>query len=168
MPAISPPTSAEESFKRGLACLERKTYQEAASYFQLSLDMEKQEGSKNNSMKALSFLGLTLNLSQVRSDEGLKLCEQAANRDFFDADLFCNLGVVYLRHRRRGPAFAAFKRGLILRPKHRRILEELERYDRRSEPTFPFLARDHAINVMVGRLRARFRDLMERFAPTEA
>jgi len=168
MPAISPPTNAEESLKRGLACLERKTYQEAASYFQLSIDMEKQEGSKNNSMKALSFLGLALNLSQGRSDEGLKLCEQAANRDFFDADLFCNLGMVYLRHRRRGPAFAAFKRGLILRPKHRRILEELERYDRRSEPTFRFLARDHAINIMAGRLRARFRDLMERFAPTEA
>ena len=53
MPAISPPTSAEESFKRGLACLERRTYQEAASYFQLSLDMDKQEGQKNSGMKTL-------------------------------------------------------------------------------------------------------------------
>jgi Tfp pilus assembly protein PilF len=128
--------------------------------------MEKSQG--NTSMKYLSFLGLALVLSQGRSDEGLKMCEQAVKRDFFDPDLFCNLGIVLLRHRQRGPAFAALKRGLTLRPKYRRILDELERYERRSEPFFSFLARDHTMNVTAGRVRAWLREFLARFAPTEA
>ena len=167
MAAITPPASKEEAFKRGLACLERRTYQEASSYFQLALDLEKAE-TKNSSMKYLSYLGLALNLSQVRSEEGLKMCEQAVKRDFFDADLFCNLGIVYLRCRQRGPAFEAFHRGLKLRPKHRRILDELDKYDRRAEPFFGFLARDNFLNVLAGRMRARIRVLKDRFSPSEA
>lgn len=168
MPAISPPATADESCKRGLACLERKTYQEASAYFQLALDMEKQANQKNASMKYLSFLGLSLVLGQGRSDEGLRMCEQAVKRDFFDPDLFCNLGIACLRHRQRGPAFQAFRRGLALRPGHRRIREEMERYDRRSDPCFRFLRRDNPINVAAGRIRARYRDLMGRFDPSEA
>lgn len=168
MPALDPPVNSEEAFKRGLACLERRSYQEAASCFQYSIDLDSRPGTKTSNMKYLSFLGLALNLAQVRSDEGLKMCEQAAKREFFDPDVFCNLGIVYLRHRQRGPAFAAFHRGLALRPKHRRILEELDRYDRRSQPVFPFLARGHALNVVGGRLRTRLRALLGRLSPNEA
>jgi uncharacterized protein HemY len=168
MTVIAPPENPTEAFKRGTACLERKTYQEAASYFQAAIDLERTLGQKNTNMRYLSFLGLALNLAQVRSDEGLRMCEQAAKRDFFDADIFCNLGIVCLRHRQRGPAFQAFKKGLILRPGHRRILEEMDRYERRSSPVFSFLRRDHPVNILAGRLRARYRNLVERFAPTEA
>ena len=168
MHVISPPDTAEEAFKRGLACLERRTYQEAAGYFQIAIDMERQGGSKNGGMKYLSFLGLALNFAQGRSEEGLRMCEQAAKREFFDADVFCNLGIVYLRNRQRGPAFAAFQRGLALKPRHRRILEEMSRYERRSTPTFPFLSRDHALNVILGRLKARWRSFLDRFAANEA
>jgi tetratricopeptide (TPR) repeat protein len=168
MPALDPPANSEEAFKRGLACLERRSYQEAAACFQASMDLDTRAGQATSNMKFLSFLGLALNLSQVRSDEGLRMCEQAAKREFFDPDVFCNLGIVYLRHRQRGPAFAAFHRGLALRPKHRRILEELDRYDRRSAPVFPFLARGHALNIVGGRLRSRWRALLGRLSPNEA
>ena len=107
MPALDPPVNSEEAFKRGLACLERRSYQEAAVSFQFAIDLDARPGQKTQSnMRFLSFLGLALNLTQVRSDEGLKMCEQAAKREFFDPDVFCNLGIVYLRHRQRGPAFA--------------------------------------------------------------
>lgn len=167
MSTVTPPASPDEAFKRGLASFERKTYQEASGYFQRALDLER-ETQKNVSMKYLSFLGLSLVLSQGRSEEGLKMCEQAVKRDFFDADLFCNVGIVYLRHRQRGPAFQAFRRGLALRPQHRRILDEMDRYDRRADPVFGFLARQHPINVVAGRVRSRLRSLLARFAPTEA
>ena len=168
MASIAPPENPAEAFKRGLACLERKTYQEAASYFQAAIDLERTASQKNASMRYLSFLGLSLNLAQVRSDEGLQMCEQAAKRDFFDAEIFCNLGIVYLRHRQRGPAFQAFKKGLVLRPKHPRIMEEMDRYERRATPVFGFLRRDHPMNVLAGRIRARYRSLINRFAPNEA
>jgi tetratricopeptide (TPR) repeat protein len=168
MPVIATPESSEEALKCGLACLERKTYKDAAVYFQYAIDLDRAPGQKNSNMKCLSFLGLALNLAQGRSDEGLRMCEQAAKRDFFDADVFCNLGIVYLRHRQRGPAFQAFRRGLALRPRHPRIIEEMQRYDRRSTPFFPFLTRDHALNVFAGRMRSRLRSLLDRFAPNEA
>ena len=130
--------------------------------------MERQGGQKNANMKYLSFLGLALNFAQGRSEEGLRMCEQAAKREFFDADVFCNLGIVYLRNRQRGPAFQSFQRGLALRPKHRRIIEELSRYERRSSPVLPFLARDHGLNILFGRLRSRWREFLNRFAASEA
>lgn len=168
MPVITPPATVEEAFKCGLACLEQRTFQQAASYFQAAIDIEQKASGKNTGMKYLSFLGLALNFAQGRSEEGLRMCEQAAKREFFDADVFCNLGIVYLRNRQRGPAFAAFQRGLALKPRHRRILEEMSRYERRSTPTFPFLSREHTLNVLFGRLKARWRDFIDRFAANEA
>jgi tetratricopeptide (TPR) repeat protein len=168
MTGVVPPETPEEAFKRGQACLERRTYQEAAGYFQIAIDLDRTLGQKNSNMRYLSFLGLALNLGQGRSEEGLRMCEQAAKREFFDADVFCNLGIVYLRNRQRAPAFAAFQRGLALKPKHRRIIEELSRYERRATPVFPFLARDHSLNIVFGRVRSRWRALIDRFAASEA
>jgi tetratricopeptide (TPR) repeat protein len=168
MHVISPPDTAEEAFKRGQACLERRTFQEAAKYFQIAIDLDRQAGQKGSGMRYLSYLGLALNFAQGRSEEGLRMCEQAAKREFFDADVFCNLGIVYLRNRQRAPAFAAFQRGLALKPKHKRIIEELSRYERRATPVFPFLSRDHALNILFGRMRARWRAIVDRFAANEA
>jgi len=168
MPVITPPESPAEAYKCGLASLEQRSYQQAAAYFQAAIDLEQKASGKNGGMRYLSFLGLALNFAQGRSEEGLRMCEQAAKREFFDAEVFCNLGIVYLRNRQRGPAFAAFHRGLALKPRHRRILEEMSRYDRRSSPTFSFLARDHALNVLFGRVKARWRGFLNRFAANEA
>jgi len=126
------------------------------------MEMEKQEGSPNPRMKHLSYLGLALTLSQGRSEEGQKMCEQAASREFYDADLFCNLGIVSLRNRRRKQAFEAFRKGLVLRPKHRRIVEELSRHERREPLVFSNLPRDHFLNVMGGKIRWRLRLLFSR------
>jgi tetratricopeptide (TPR) repeat protein len=168
MHVITPPETADVAFKRGLACLERRTYQEAAGYFQFAIDLDRQAGQKGSGMRYVSFLGLALNFAQGRSEEGLRMCEQAAKREFFDADVFCNLGIVLLRNRQRAPAFAAFQRGLALKPKHRRIIEELSRYERRASPVFPFLKRGHTLNILLGRMRARWRALRDRFATSEA
>ncbi|MEK7798603.1 MAG: hypothetical protein AAB297_02140 [Acidobacteriota bacterium] len=157
--ANAPITSSEVAWRNGLQSLERRCYKESIALLQQAIELEREEGSKNPKMKFVSYLGLALTLSQGRSDEGLKLCEQAVKREFFDPDLYCNLGMVYLRHRMKSPAFEAFQKGLNLRPGHKRILEELERYDHRSEPVFSFLPRGHALNRLAGRVRFRLRTL---------
>ena len=154
-----PISSSEVAWRNGLHCLERRSYKESIALFQQAIDLERQEGVKNPHMKFVSYLGLAITLSQGKSEEGLKLCEQAVKREFFDPDLYCNLGMVYLRHRMKSPAFEAFQKGLNLRPGHKRILEELERYDHRSEPVFAFLPRCHAVNRLAGQLRFRLRSL---------
>jgi tetratricopeptide (TPR) repeat protein len=157
------PPNSDELFRRGLEALDRKQYQQAIVMIQSAIEQDRQEGaSKGPRMRFMSYLGLALNLSQGRSDEGLKLCEQAAKRDFFDADIFCNLGIVHLRHRQKGPAFDAFRKGLALKHRHARILYELARIERRDAPVFPWLARDHFLNHSAGVLRYRMRQIFNR------
>jgi tetratricopeptide (TPR) repeat protein len=159
IPVASSPSSvnADAAYRSALAAMERRSLKEAIALFQQAIDLERQEGVKNPKMKYVSYLGYALTLLHGKSEEGLKLCEQAVKRDFFDPDLYCNLAIVYLRHRQKRQAFAAFRKGLSLKPGHRRILDELERYDQRDYPVFRFLPRAHPVNVLAGRVRYRLR-----------
>ncbi len=168
MAETTAPAPSEDSFRKGMASLERRTYAEAIAFFRGAIDLERQEGAKNPRMKYVSYLGLAVTLSNGRSEEGVKLCEQAVKREFFDPDLYCNLGIVYLRTRQKKRAFEAFQKGLNLKPEHRRIREELERYERRSMPVFTFLPRTHPVNRLAGRLRYRLRLLLHQTAEREA
>ena len=155
--------SADDLFQKGLHALEKKQYQQAIALIQSAMEQDRQEGAgKGPRMRYLSYLGLALNLTSGRSEEGLKLCEQAAKREFFDADLFCNLGIAYLRNRQKGAAFDAFRKGLALKPRHARILDELARVERRESSVFPGLNRDHFLNYFFGMLRHRFQLLFNR------
>ncbi len=159
-PAATTAPGSDETFKKGLVALDRRSYQQAAALFQEAIELERVEGSKSPRMKYISFLGLAHTLTGGRSEEGLKLCLKAVRRDFFDPDIYCNLGIVYLRHRQKAAAFEAFQKGLNLSPRNKRIRDELERYERRCDPVFTFLPRVHLINRMFGALRHRFRMLI--------
>ncbi len=167
MAETNPPSPSEESFRKGLAALERRNYIESTSFLQAAIDLERQEGAKNPRMKYVSYLGLALTLTGSRSEEGVRLCEQAVKRDFFNPDLFCNLGIVYLRTRQKKRAFQAFQKGLNLKPGHQRIRDELDRYERRGLPVFSFLPRQHLVNRLAGRLRHRLRVLFNRAAANQ-
>ena len=162
MPVDLSNSTAEDLFQRALDSLENRQYQQCIALIQAAMELDRQEGSPASRMKYLSYLGLALTLSLGRSEEGQKMCEQAAGREFYDADLFCNLGIVSLRNRRKKPAFDAFRKGLTLKPRHRRILEELDRYEQREAPVISALPRQHFLNVMAGKLRWRLRGLFRR------
>ena len=157
MAANEPVGSAETAFRKGIQALDRKVYSEAIAAFREAIEAERTEGAKSPRMKYVSYLGLTLTYAQGRGDEGVKLCEQAVKREFFDPDLYCNLGIVCLRNRKKARAFEAFQKALNLKPGHARTLEELERYERRGDPVFTFLPRSHPINRLAGHLRYRIR-----------
>jgi tetratricopeptide (TPR) repeat protein len=152
---------SEVAWRNGMANFDRRSYKESIALFQQAIDLERQEGAKNPKMKFLSYLGLALTLSQGKSEEGQKLCEQAVKREFFDPDLYCNLGIVYLRNRLKAQAFEAFQKGLNLKAGHPRILDEREKYDRRGDPILGFLPRGHYLNRLLGRLRFRLRHLFD-------
>lgn len=154
---------AESSFLKGLEALKNRRYTEAISFFQVALDRESMLGTAGASkVKYMSYLGLALTLSQGSSEEGLKICQEAVRRDFFDADLYCNLGIVAYRNRRRALAFKAFRKGLALKPKHPRIIEQLMKYDRRSRRVFSFLPRDHFLNHYGGKIRHSLRSIFSK------
>ena len=154
--------SHEELFRLGLAHLKRRAHKEAASSFQQAIDLSQEGSVKSLPMRYISYLGLALSMNDGRSEEAVKLCRQALKREFYDADLQYNLGIVYLRNRQRGPAFDAFERGLKLKPNHYRILAALERHEKRGQPMFASLPRNHSVNRLAGRLRCCLLDLLGR------
>jgi len=154
-------TPAEKSFRDGLDALDARKYREAAAHFQKAMEHESSDGPvKLVRLKYGSYFGLALTLASGRSAEGQQLCEQAVKREFLDADLFCNLGIVSLRNRNKKLAFQAFEKGLAIQPRHARILEHLSTYERRSEPVLPKLSRDHLLNRALGRLRHQVKRLV--------
>ena len=157
-----PAGSHDDLFRRGLAHLKRRAHKEAAACFQQALDLERDSAGKPARMKYLSFLGLALSMIDGRSEEAVKLCRQAVEKEFYNADLLCNMGIVYLRNRQRGPAFQAFDRGLKMKPNHPRILAVLDRHDKRAQPLFGFLPRAHAVNRLGGLLRTRLFQFLPR------
>src|SRR5258706_6847699 len=158
--ANAPQPASEVAWRNGLVAMDRRCYKESIALFQQAIDLERQEGTMTPKMKFVSYLGLALTLSQGKSEEGQRLCEQAVKREFFEPDLFCNLGIVYLRNRLKAQAFESVQKGLSLKPGHTRILEELEKYERRGVPFFAYLPRDHMLNRLVGRVRSRLRQLV--------
>jgi len=153
---------SEEMFHQGLAHLKRRDHQQAASCFQQAIELHGESPGNSPPMKYFSYLGLALSMDNARSGDAVKLCRKALKREFYDADLLCNMGIVYLRNGQRGPAFAALERGLKLDPNHYRIRQALERSDRRKRPVFGFLSRDHLVNRIAGRLRWRLTELLGR------
>ena len=151
----------EECFLYGSNALRNRYYLEAIAHFRKAIELERMERPNSACTKYISYLGLALSLAKATSNEGLKLCQQAVERDFLNPDLYCNLGIVYSRRRQKRLAFEAFGEALALKPGHRRTLEELAYYERRREPIIPFLPRTHALNRTLGRFRYRFR---QRFA----
>jgi tetratricopeptide (TPR) repeat protein len=145
--------SAENSFTRGLAALEGGRGVEALALFEAAIEIEKRAGAGSRPQpRYLSFYGLCLARIANRPKAALTFCREATAQEFFNPDLFCNLGRVLLDVGRRKEAYRAIVEGLTLQPNHAGLRRELEKMGRRRRPTLPFLSRANPINVVLGRL----------------
>src|SRR5262245_33004894 len=123
--ANTPIVPSEIASRNCVVAFKRRSFKDSAALFRQAIDLERQEGAKNPKMKYVSYLGLALTLMNGKSEEGQKLCEQAVKREFFDPDLYCNLGIVYLRNRLKAQAFEAFQKGLNLKAGQARMLAQV-------------------------------------------
>ena len=119
--------------------------------------IERQQGVSRTQMRYLSYYGLSMALSKGATPQAIEACEVASRRDFFNADLLCNLGRVYLLAGKTTKAMAAFERGLQVAPAHKGILAQHAKVDRRETPPLSIVSRSHGLNKMLGRLRASLR-----------
>ena len=152
-----PQPSAENSFRRGLVALSDGDPATASSHFQAAIVIERQQGVSRTQMRYLSYYGLSMALSKGATPQAIEACEVASRRDFFNADLLCNLGRVYLLAGKTTKAMAAFERGLQVAPAHKGILAQHAKVDRRETPPLSIVSRSHGLNKMLGRLRASLR-----------
>jgi len=144
-------SDAEEFYKAGLFLLKNETAREALVAFRRAHLM------KETDPRYMSYYGLCLALGEKRIQEAVALCESAVKRDFVHADLFLNLGRVYLLAGSRWKAHRAFQKGLSLDTDNRDIHRELDRMGSRRPPVLPFLERSHPINKLAGKLLYKLR-----------
>lgn len=150
------PEPLESVFENGRRKAEAGDFRAALPFFQAMLAQAKEKGSDVLSEPShQSYYALCMTMVYGPSREAIQLSERAVSREFFNADLFCNLGLVYMRVGKRGPAFRAFRRGLALNAKHARIRQALHQFEMRQQPVFSFLPRGHFLNRVFGRLRTR-------------
>jgi tetratricopeptide (TPR) repeat protein len=143
---------AEESFRSGIAALQRGRGIEALAFLESALMIERRLGVARPQARYLSFYGLCLGLETKRIAEGIRCCRDALELEFFNADLCANLGRLLVRAGERGEAYAAFQRGLRLQPGHPGVLREMRKMGTRRRLPVQFLARNNPVNVMLGRL----------------
>jgi tetratricopeptide (TPR) repeat protein len=146
---------SENSFRKGLEAVGKRDFLEALAYFEASMQLVRREGGAPPPMKYLSYYGLCLAMSGNRLRQALELCEGAVEAEFYNPDLYLNLGRVYLRTGDRGRAFEALVRGLQLNPRHTGLIRQIRRLGVRRAPILRFLSRSHPVNRILGRLWPR-------------
>ncbi len=146
----SRPEQAEMLFTMGCHLMEKGESRMAGRAFRKALKIKPLEP------RYLSYLGLSIALVDKKADEAIILCEEAAREVYYDPDLFCNLGRVYLQFGRKKEAFIAFKRGLAVDLDNERIHRQLVDMGIRKPLVFPFLKRSHFANHYAGLILTRF------------
>jgi len=148
-----PILSAENAFRRGLAALVDGDPATASDQFQAAILTELQHGVRRPQMRYLSYYGLSRAQARGATPDTIQACETASRRDFFNPDLLLNLGRVLILAGKTSKALATFQRGLDLAPKHKGLLAEYAKLDRRETPPLTLVSRSHPLNKMLGKLR---------------
>ena len=151
----TPYQMADELYRQGLAALVLKRPEEALWSFRSALKLYRSAGALP-SWRCLSYFGLSLALTNgAGMPEATRACESALKSDKYDAELYFNLGRVYILSGRHGKAIQTFERGLLEEPDHAGLREVLRKAERRASPVLSLLSRNHPLNVYLGRRRAR-------------
>lgn len=146
--------AAEDSFNRGMDAWRSGQRLEALARFEAAIELERRVGAEQIQARYLSWYGLCLTLERKRGHEGIYFCREATAREQYNPDLYLNLARACLVAGRRREAHEAVEAGLRLHPDHDGIVKLRREMGQRRRPAVPFLSRDHALNVMLGRLRA--------------
>ena len=149
----------EEQYQKALFLTGKESYREALPIFRELLEVAKAEGrNKADLVQYQSYYALCMTMVFGPSREAIRLCERAVSKEFYNPDMYYNLGIVYWRCRKKGPAFRILHRGLGLKNNHRRIQTALDRFDQRKKVLFPFLSRQNPINRWFGRIRHQMKE----------
>lgn len=144
---------AERAFEKGLQSIARGDFLSALAFFEASMSLLPADGGPQ-AVAAMSYYGLCLARATDRLAEARDLCEAAVESLPEDPDLYLNLGRVCERQEDREHAFRTYVRGLRLNPRHPGLVEALRRLGFRRRPVLGFLPRHHAVNRVLGSLRA--------------
>ena len=147
---------AEDSFRKGVKALQNRFKQkEAMAFFEASLLLDSRAQKSSGQPRYRSYYGLCLSSTKGKMREALMLCRKATKDEFYNYEVWLNLGKVEREAGNQHKAHKALVRALHLSPHKAEVREELERLGLRRSPTFSFLTRDHLLNRFMGRMTYR-------------
>ena len=148
--------AAEESFRKGLEAFRvNGSGLKAMAFFEAALTLDVKENNDEGQARYRSYLGLCFVLRDQDLEKGLSLCRQAAEEEFFNPQMWLNLGRAEMKAGHRWRAHKALVRARRLAPENPDIVRELQRLGMRRAPFFTFLPRDHWINIWMGKFTYR-------------
>jgi len=148
---------AESCYLKGMRELKIGNHMDALVHFEAALELEKKYDQHIPQARYLSHYGLCIAVVSKKTKEAVDYCKKAVELEFYNPDLFHNLGYVYLLAGMRQEARNAFMEGLKMQNNHREILTELKRMGKRRKPILPFLPRSHILNKIAGKIASTMR-----------
>jgi tetratricopeptide (TPR) repeat protein len=100
-----------------------------------------------------SYLGFGMARYEKRFEDGEKLCQRAIEIEFFEPENYVNLARIYGLRGQRKQAVDALRKGLQIDASHQQLRDMMLELGVRKKPVLSFLARDHLVNRMLGRIR---------------
>jgi Flp pilus assembly protein TadD len=146
--------AAERSFDQGLMALAEGRNSDAVDSFRRAIEIERQRGVGLAPARYLSYFGLSLARSGRADQEAVDACREAVEREPSKPVYLLNLGRVYLLAGRGVHAFECFRRGIVLAPSYRPLLDELASMERTFHVSRFGLRRRPVIDRALGRARA--------------
>lgn len=145
---------AEKSFRKGRQLLDEGRPRDALAHLNAAITFDEKKNVRCKDGRYLSYYGFCLCLTRTDRRQALRLCREAVKREQFCHLIWWNLARVALTLGRHGEAYRALQHAFDLQPEHRGIERDLLNLGVRRPPVFSFLPRRHAVNVMLGKMRA--------------
>ncbi len=140
---------------RGVESCRQGDWQEGM--YCLSLVAEEMPPEDWHRLPSLFFAYLGYGLAKYRGQvqEGLRLCRQAVELEFYQPENYFFLAQTWLLTDDRRAAIDAIDRGLEIDATHFGLVALKKQLGLRRPPIFPFLSRQHFVNRTLGRIRHR-------------
>lgn len=104
---------------------------------------------------AMSYYALCLAYVEGNYERAISLSLMAAEKEFYNPDIYLNLGRIFMLNGQKAVAIKAFKKGLRLDDAHQGLLNEVTRLGIRRRPVISFLPRENPVNRFLGRMTGR-------------
>lgn len=104
---------------------------------------------------AMSYYALCLANVEGNFDKAISLCLMAAEKEFYNPEIYLNLGRIFLLNGQKAVAVRAFRKGLKFDNSHFGIMSEMRKLGVRRKPVISFLQRTNPVNKFLGILADR-------------
>jgi len=129
--------------EKAIRLAEAGCYDEALRIFEKNL-------SSALTPKALSFYALSLAVAEEDYERAVTMCLLAAEKEFYNPDIYLNLGKTLLLSGKKTKALKVFRKGLRFDETHESLHQEIQRLGQRRAPVISFLPRGNVLNKLCG------------------